>query len=143
MQDKGVLLRCFSQNIDGLELLAGLNGNKLIQAHGGFSAANCISCNKSHDIEIIKEKIFNEEIPRCDCLNKGLIKPAITFFGESLPEKFHKSLGDFKHCDLLIVMGTSLQVAPFCTLINNVPNNIPRLLINNEPAGENQNTCVP
>ena len=48
----------------------------------------------------------------------GLIKPDIVFFGEDLPARFHnQSLLDFAECDLLIVMGTSLQVrAPVGTL---------------------------
>jgi len=33
---KGLLLRCFTQNIDGLESLAGIPDKKIVQAHGGF-----------------------------------------------------------------------------------------------------------
>jgi NAD-dependent SIR2 family protein deacetylase len=41
----------------------------------------------------------------------GVVKPDITFFGESLPERFFTSADrDFPMCDLLIVMGTSLKV---------------------------------
>ena len=64
------------------------------------------------------------------------MKPDIVFFGESLPESFHKALDDFKKCDLLIVMGTSLKVQPFCSLINRVADTTPRLLINREKCGE-------
>ena len=45
------------------------------------------------------------------------MKPDITFFGEALPSRFaklHKM--DLKGCDLLIVMGTSLQVAAAAAL---------------------------
>ena len=66
----------------------------------------------------------------------GLVKPDIVFFGEQLPTRFHKLLEeDFHKCDLLIVMGTSLKVRPFCSLIDYVPKNIPRLLINREEVG--------
>ena len=42
---------------------------------------------------------------------------------------------DFPLCDLLIVMGTSLVVHPFASLIDAVAESVPRLLINREPAG--------
>lgn len=42
---------------------------------------------------------------------------------------------DFPKCDLLIVIGTSLQVQPFASLINRVPETVPRLLVNRELVG--------
>jgi NAD-dependent deacetylase sirtuin 2 len=58
------------------------------------------------------------------------VKPDITFFGEMLPDKFysmHKE--DFSACDLLIILGTSLKVAPFNNLPSLVDITVPRLLI--------------
>ena len=41
------------------------------------------------------------------------MKPDIVFFGESLPEEFHRQMElDKDECDLLIVMGSSLKVRP-------------------------------
>ena len=41
------------------------------------------------------------------------MKPDIVFFGEDLPEKFHRQMAADKDvCDLLIVMGSSLKVRP-------------------------------
>ncbi|KAF4681025.1 Sir2 histone deacetylase Hst2, partial [Perkinsus olseni] len=63
----------------------------------------------------------------------GLIKPDIVFFGESLPRRFHTLMEtDFDNCDLLIIMGTSLKVAPFNRLVSNVPDTTVRLLVNRE-----------
>jgi len=70
----------------------------------------------------------------CEALNTkygGLVKPDITFFGEKLPDRFYELAGirvpgvsfeecDFDKCDLLIVMGTSLVVQPFASLIDKV-----------------------
>ncbi|KAK1119043.1 NAD-dependent protein deacetylase sirtuin-2 [Acipenser oxyrinchus oxyrinchus] len=65
----------------------------------------------------MKEKIFSEEIPKCEKCN-SLVKPDIVFFGESLPARFSSSLrSDFPRCDLLIIMGTSLSVQPFASLV--------------------------
>ena len=50
------------------------------------------------------------------------MKPDIVFFGEQLPERFFNlAEDDFGACDLLIVMGTSLRVQPFASLVGRVP----------------------
>ena len=42
LHDKGMLLRCFTQNIDSLEAAAGLPREKIVAAHGNFDGAHCI-----------------------------------------------------------------------------------------------------
>jgi len=50
--------------------------------------------------------------PKCDHCG-GNVKPDIVFFGEDLPDRFHRLLKqDIPKADLLLVMGTSLNVAP-------------------------------
>lgn len=58
------------------------------------------------------------KIPICtDC--PGVVKPDIVFFGEKLPDRFHDCIrDDFDRCDLLIIMGSSLEVQPFASLID-------------------------
>ncbi|GAB5360899.1 hypothetical protein AAMO2058_000667400 [Amorphochlora amoebiformis] len=134
LAEKKVLLRNFTQNIDTLELGAGIPEEKLVQAHGGFNSAHCLKCKKKHDPENVRKVLFQDEIPRCDC--GGLIKPDIVFFGEGLPQRFHElSKKDFPKCDLLIIAGTSLTVHPFAGLIEDVTNDTIRILFNREPAG--------
>lgn len=49
---------------------------------------------------------------------RGYVKPDIVFFGEQLPDRFYDRMEyDFPTCDLLLVMGTSLVVHPFASLI--------------------------
>jgi NAD-dependent deacetylase sirtuin 2 len=65
------------------------------------------------------------------------VKPDIVFFGENLPARFFQQMVlDFPKCDLLIVMGTSLQVQPFASLVHRVHEAVPRLLINREMVGK-------
>ncbi|KAF9437820.1 NAD-dependent protein deacetylase sirtuin-2 [Entomortierella beljakovae] len=134
---KKLLLRSYTQNIDMLERLTGLDPELLVEAHGSFATSKCIKCETMVDNDYVRKHILKSEIPRCkDC--KGTIKPTITFFGEDLPERFGDLVPeDFKKCDLLIVLGTSLLVEPFNRLITRVPATCPRLLINRERAGEN------
>ncbi|XP_013870449.1 NAD-dependent protein deacetylase sirtuin-2 [Austrofundulus limnaeus] len=138
MKDKGLLKRCYTQNIDTLERAAGLDGNDLIEAHGTFHTSHCVSsfCRSEYTLGWMKEKIFSDEIPKCDKCS-SLVKPDIVFFGESLPARVFSTVKkDFPRCDLLIIMGTSLQVQPFASLISRVSKGCPRLLINMEKAGE-------
>ncbi|XP_065919749.1 NAD-dependent protein deacetylase sirtuin-2-like [Dysidea avara] len=138
LAEKGLLLRNYTQNIDTLERRAGVDPDFLVEAHGNFQDAHCILCNKEHAHEFVRDAIFNDEVPHCidaDC--KGLVKPDIVFFGESLPERFVKlAIKDCPEAELLIVMGTSLAVQPFAGLAGRVGNNCPRLLINREKVGE-------
>ena len=67
--------------------------------------------------------------PKC----KNPCKPDIVFFGESLPKRFFDLIDEVKRdCDLLIIMGSSLVVMPFCMLPLMVEEGVPRLIINNE-----------
>jgi NAD-dependent deacetylase sirtuin 2 len=134
LEKKSLLLRHFTQNIDTLEREAGISDEKIVEAHGAFHKGHCIRCWKDFSQEWIKEIIFKDEVPTCDC--GGFVKPDIVFFGENLPERFFNCLRtDFRKCDLLIILGTSLVVQPFASLIDRVGEDCPRLLINMEKAG--------
>uniref|UniRef100_A0A8C1YDU0 NAD-dependent protein deacetylase n=1 Tax=Cyprinus carpio TaxID=7962 RepID=A0A8C1YDU0_CYPCA len=140
LKDKGLLTRCYSQNIDTLERVAGLEGEDLIEAHGTFHTSHCVSflCRKEYSMDWMQTKIFSEDIPKCDSCG-SLVKPDIVFFGENLPARFFTSMKmDFPRCDLLIIMGTSLQVQPFASLVSRVSNSCPRLLINMEKTGQSE-----
>eukprot|EP00117_Sycon_ciliatum_P008245 scpid85443/ scgid2590/ NAD-dependent protein deacetylase sirtuin-2; Regulatory protein SIR2 homolog 2; SIR2-like protein 2 len=138
LSEKGLLLRSYTQNIDTLERIAGVPGDKIIEAHGSFSQAHCIQCNEEYSQDWLKEKVFADEIPTCTVCD-GYVKPDIVFFGEGLPKEFHTGVvTDFPVCDLLIIMGTSLVVQPFAHLVGRVGHECPRLLINREEAGKSR-----
>ncbi|ORY96488.1 DHS-like NAD/FAD-binding domain-containing protein [Syncephalastrum racemosum] len=135
LHDKGLLLRNFTQNIDTLERLTGLDEDRIIEAHGSFATASCIECHAIADTLELKRKVLQAKVARCVKCKKGLIKPDIVFFGENLPKRFFDELDVFDEADLMIVIGTSLQVQPFASLIDRVDDHVPRLLINKEVAG--------
>ncbi|XP_056366203.1 NAD-dependent protein deacetylase sirtuin-2 [Oenanthe melanoleuca] len=138
LQDKGLLLRCYTQNIDTLERVAGLDPELLVEAHGTFFTSHCLrgSCRQRYGLAWMRERIFSSLVPKCEKC-QGLVKPDIVFFGETLPSRFFTLVeSDFEKVDLLLIMGTSLQVQPFASLISRVPTNTPRLLINKEKTGQ-------
>lgn len=137
LESKNLLVRNFTQNIDGLESIAGVSEDKLVECHGHFRTASCIACGIPYDGKECKAKIIEEQTapicPKCG----GLIKPDIVFFGESLPVRFGKLLhSDVAKADLLIVMGTSLKVAPVSLIPEMVSTRCPRVLINRDLVGD-------
>ncbi|XP_018548213.1 NAD-dependent protein deacetylase sirtuin-3, mitochondrial [Lates calcarifer] len=134
LHEKGQLLRMYTQNIDGLERLAGIPPEFLVEAHGTFATATCTVCLRKYEGEDLRPDVMSGTVPKCPTC-KGVVKPDIVFFGEELPRHFFKYLTDFPLADLLIIMGTSLEVEPFASLAGAVRSSVPRLLINRDPVG--------
>eukprot|EP01112_Ceratiomyxa_fruticulosa_P013194 TRINITY_DN3695_c0_g1_i2.p1 TRINITY_DN3695_c0_g1~~TRINITY_DN3695_c0_g1_i2.p1 ORF type:complete len:733 (+),score=150.04 TRINITY_DN3695_c0_g1_i2:250-2448(+) len=137
LYEKDLLLRCYTQNIDGLETAVGLPDSVLVESHGSAKTASCMSCLAILKSDLIWDALSKDEPTVAHCPNcGGIVRPNFVFFGEGLPKRFHElSLNDLRDCDLLIVMGTSLKVYPFAALVNEVSRETPRLLINNEEVG--------
>ncbi|XP_005099479.1 NAD-dependent protein deacetylase sirtuin-2 [Aplysia californica] len=140
LNDRGVLLRMYTQNIDGLERLAGVPPDKMVEAHGTFSSASCVICEEKYRGAEIKESIFEERLPKCKRRGcPGIVKPDIVFFGEELPKRFYFYLKDMLQTDLVLVMGTSLEVQPFAGIIDTVRWTVPRVLFNRNAVGPFKN----
>uniref|UniRef100_A0A182DWI7 protein acetyllysine N-acetyltransferase n=1 Tax=Rattus norvegicus TaxID=10116 RepID=A0A182DWI7_RAT len=123
LSDKeGKLLRNYTQNIDTLEQVAGIQ--RIIQCHGSFATASCLICKYKVDCEAVRGDIFNQVVPRCPRCPAdeplAIMKPEIVFFGENLPEQFHRAMKyDKDEVDLLIVIGSSLKVRPVALIPSN------------------------
>lgn len=120
----------YTQNIDGLELTAGIPMSKVLQAHGHMRSAHCIACKAAFPIEEFIPYTQRDEVMRCPC--NGIVKPDIIFFGEKVPKCFETMLAKIRDADLLIVMGTSLQVKPFSELLKHIPSTVPMVMINRD-----------
>ena len=92
---------------------SGLRAEKVVEAHGSFSSASCVECKTNFCMEKLREAIMADRDPKCPkCGN--WVKPNIVFFGEQLPQRFFDEAEiDCLFSDLLICMGTSLEVYPF------------------------------
>lgn len=149
LQEKGKLLRNYTQNIDNLEENAGIDPEKIVQCHGSFAGATCVTCGYKVKGDEIFGSIRKKEIPLCPKCYKtrkrlmggddyipesfGVMKPDITFFGEPLPSRFHDYIRqDLYDCDLVLAVGTSLKVAPVADIVESIPREIPQVLINKD-----------
>ena len=242
LQQRGQLLRVYSQNMDSLEERAGVASHKIVYAHGSLQWAQCLSCNHKVAAQELQAEILAGQVAYCkqpiksrrrrqgqgarppvlssssppprmsrtgsntssstttstttstsgsdtpiqpinipqtatspsprlrrtrkrpresqtdddddgeekkadgtpDNTNNnnstlrvepnrcgGLMKPGITFFGQPLQDQVGRCLQtDYHKVDALIVMGTSLSVAPISKVVSYLPAHIPRILIN-------------
>ncbi|KAH8551390.1 DHS-like NAD/FAD-binding domain-containing protein [Umbelopsis sp. PMI_123] len=156
LEDRDILLRNYTQNIDTLEHKAKIT--RVINCHGSFATATCVTCGYKCAGSDIEADIFAQRVPECpQCsaqtkaeeklanddsddesglpvIRQSIIKPDITFFGEKLPDDFDKGLAvDSEKVDLLIVMGSSLKVSPVSEIMTQIPHSVPQILINRTP----------
>lgn len=131
-------MRVYTQNIDDLEIAAGISSSKIVHCHGRLSSSTCCTCQSSFSGESIITAIKKRQIPYCSsCVNdletppiKGLIKPNITFFGEDISPKFYQLIErDINECDLLLVAGTSLKVEPVASIVRKA-RNVTKVMVN-------------
>ncbi|EDW03725.1 GH11392 [Drosophila grimshawi] len=154
LETKGKLLRNYTQNIDTLERVAGIQ--RVIECHGSFSTASCTKCKFKCNADALRADIFAQRIPVCpqcqpnvehsvdasvavteeqlkQLVENGIMKPDIVFFGEGLPDEYHTVMAtDKDKCDLLIVIGSSLKVRPVAHIPSSIPGSVPQILINRE-----------
>ncbi|KAK3996397.1 NAD-dependent protein deacetylase hst2-1 [Cladorrhinum sp. PSN332] len=142
LASKNLLHQLFTQNIDCLERAAGIPEDLIIEAHGSFATQRCVECKTPYDDEKMRDHVRRGDVPRCeakqddiDCVCGGLVKPDIVFFGEQLPKAFFDRISKAEETDLVLVLGTSLQVHPFASLPNLAAKHVPRVLFNMERVG--------
>ena len=129
---RNMVKKIYTQNVDGLELKAGVPEDKMVFAHGKITEAGCPSCRKSYDINILRDEyVMKDKIMYCSICNTP-IKPKVIFYGECLPLSFLCNFICIFGCDLAFIMGSSLKVTPFNMLPGKLPWDIWRVFVNKE-----------
>jgi NAD-dependent deacetylase sirtuin 2 len=146
------LSRLYTQNIDGLEdQCTQLPREKVVNVHGSMDRAECAMCHSEANFDDFCNQVQKQikdlsgDDPTapsestaiaCPVCGYNTMKPAIVLFKSTLPERFFELVPrDIPFCDLMIVMGTSLRVAPANTLVFRVPETAMRTVINRDPVG--------
>ncbi|MDR0599076.1 MAG: NAD-dependent deacetylase [Treponema sp.] len=147
MEKRGLLKALITQNIDLLHTRGG--SERVIEIHGSPQAHYCPTCQRSAAAEEailageVRKRGFMEfgeaaeivqrgELPRCGKCG-GVLKPAITFFGESLPaHALAAAEKEAERADLMLVLGTSLTVFPAAGLPQLTLRNGGRIVIVND-----------
>jgi NAD-dependent protein deacetylase/lipoamidase len=106
LEARGVLIGIITQNVDNLHQAAG--SKRVVEYHGNAHRFICDSCKGRHPRESLD---FSQTPLYCHC--GGLIRPDVVFFGEPIPEAAQAEAEQLaRDCDLLLVIGTSGEVAP-------------------------------
>ena len=114
LERRGKLDLVITQNIDGLHQQAG--STKVIELHGNTRAIVCVSCDAEIGFDEAFERVKTELPPECARCG-GLLRPRVVFFGESLPPRaLERAAEAVAACDLLLVVGSTLQVQPASSL---------------------------
>jgi NAD+-dependent protein deacetylase sirtuin 2 len=147
----GKLARLYTQNIDGLEdQCATLPRDKVIAMHGSMDRAECAHCGAEMEFDTFCQRVRDQvkDIQAIDAISqtstpiqcqqcgRPTVKPGIVLFRSSLPHAFFTHVPrDTANVDLLLIIGTSLRVAPANTIVYRVPKRCVRVLINREAEG--------
>lgn len=108
LQNEKEHLPVITQNVDGLHRLSGQTD--VLEIHGSMRTVSCLNrCGFSAELS---PELLNHNPPLCPVCGT-ILRPDIVLFGESLPqETIVRSYELAEECDLLIVIGTSVQVWP-------------------------------
>ncbi|KAL5706062.1 NAD(+)--protein-arginine ADP-ribosyltransferase [Ranunculus cassubicifolius] len=119
LEKVGILKFVISQNVDSLHLRSGIPREKLAELHGNSFMEVCPSCGieylRDFEIETIGLKETSRRCSDAKCCAK--LKDTVLDWEDALPKK-EMSQAE-KHCkkaDLVLCLGTSLQITPACNL---------------------------
>jgi NAD-dependent deacetylase len=113
LEREGRLAALITQNIDGLHQRAG--SREVYELHGHIRSATCLECDHQAPARPLIAQLRRGIIPRCAC--GGLFKPDVVLFDELLPRGlFWLAQRAIEQCDVVLVAGTALEVAPVCEL---------------------------
>ena len=118
LERRGRLRALITQNIDGLHQKAGNTPESVIEVHGTVHEVVCMSCGARGSMqETLKRLNAGEEDPPCLTCG-GILKSATISFGQALdPGVIDRAMHEAARADLLLAVGTSLQVYPVASVV--------------------------
>ena len=128
LERRGVVKAVITQNIDRLHHRAG--SEAAIEVHGSLRRGACLQCGAEVSIEelVARADAAEDGVPRCECGFQ--LKSGVILFGEALPgEAIDAAFEAAEEADLMLVIGSSLLVAPVSQLPGVVLDNGGKLAI--------------
>lgn len=127
-------IQIITQNIDDLHERAG--SSKVLHLHGEIRKARSVNDEKT---------LYSIE---GDCLNLGdycpngnQLRPHVVWFGEAVP-MYDIALPMIQQADILVVVGTSLNVYPAAGLINFTKVNCKKYLVDPQTSGSQRGNFI-
>ncbi|MGH9293444.1 MAG: SIR2 family NAD-dependent protein deacylase [Acidimicrobiales bacterium] len=130
LERRGVLRAILTQNTDGLHQRAGSSGQIVVEMHGSSHWTLCWRCDDRTRTSSVLERVrAGEADPRCLRRSTsspggaprtcgGILKTATVSFGQSLdPADLERAYDAVLRCDLLLAVGSTLEVQPVASLV--------------------------
>lgn len=134
LERSGKLKAVITQNIDDLHTKAG--SQTVFELHGHLRELTCVQCYRVTAAELVLEKfVADGQVPHCAHCG-GVLKPNVILFGEQLPmQEFVAAQVALEKADLLLVVGSSLEVSPASDLpLVALDNGASLIIINHQPT---------
>ena len=134
LENRGYLKALITQNIDLLHERAG--SVRVIEIHGSPKIHRCLRCSGvSMLFDEVAAIVRAGELPKCPKCER-VLKPDVTFFGESLPmNALKEAVEEANKSDLMLVLGTSLTVYPAASMPQyTLAQGGDIVIVNNEPT---------
>ena len=116
LERRGIVKAVITQNIDRLHARAGTR--ELIEVHGSLGRGVCLRCDAHVSGDELKARAdaAQDGVPRCTACGFQM-KSGVTLFGEPLPgEAIEAAYAHAERADVMLVIGSSLLVAPVSQL---------------------------
>ena len=133
---QGRLHTLVTQNIDGLHADAGTDPERIVEIHGTVHEAECLGCSLRRPMGPILDRVrAGEDDPPCEVCG-GILKSATVMFGQPLvPEALHRAQRAAAEADVLVTVGTSLNVYPVAGMVPiALDHGRPVVVVNAEPT---------
>jgi len=118
LERRGKLHALVTQNIDELHQQAGQSPERVIEVHGTMRRVMCWSCGWRAPMQDALERVrAGEEDPPCTHCG-GILKSDTISFGQALvPQVIARAMDVAAEADLLLAIGTTLQVYPVAGMV--------------------------
>jgi NAD-dependent deacetylase len=118
LERRGKLHALVTQNVDGLHQQAGVAPDLVVEVHGTMHRYLCWGCGDEGPMERVLDRVAaGEHDPPCRTCG-GILKSATISFGQQLvPEVIDRAMTVADEADVLLAVGTSLQVYPVANMV--------------------------
>jgi len=118
LERRGKLHALVTQNIDELHQRAGQSPALVVEVHGSMRRVMCWQCGRRAPMQEALDRVqAGEADPHClDC--GGILKSDTISFGQPLvPEVIARAMNVAAEADLLLAIGSTLQVQPVASMV--------------------------
>ena len=123
LERQGTLHALVTQNVDGLHQKAGSSAELVVEVHGTVHWTMCWTCGDRQPMDDVLARVRAGEVDP-DCLacrgrgEHGILKSDTISFGQNLvPDVIDRAMRAAEACDLLLAVGSTLQVYPVAGMV--------------------------